>query len=158
MKFSVISTFALCAAVASADSSLNVGSVISSFYPNSTPKINGAQSTSLASALHSVETTWRDSPAYTSANEAIYSAAPSSVLSSISKSGYYYREITSQAWYTKSVPHAVQTAVAEEISAIDSAASKILGTISSTGAAAPMRTAAPIMGAVAIAGGIFAAM
>ncbi|KAE8446470.1 hypothetical protein EG329_011933 [Mollisiaceae sp. DMI_Dod_QoI] len=157
MKFSAVTTFALCAVASAADSSLNVGSVISSFYPSSTPKLNGAQSTSLASALHSVETTWRDSPAYTSANEAIYSAAPSSVKSSIDKSGYYYGEITSQAWYTKSVPHAVQTAVAGEISAIDSAAEKVLGTISSKGTA-PMRTAAPIMGAMAIAGGIFAAM
>jgi hypothetical protein len=111
----------------------------------------------LASALHSVETTWRDSPQYTSANEAIFSAAPSSVQSSISKSGYYYGQITSQAWYTKSVPHAIQTAVAGEVSAIDSAAEKVIGTASSKGGAA-MRTAAPIMGAVAVLGGVFAAM
>ncbi|KUJ08211.1 uncharacterized protein LY89DRAFT_691109 [Mollisia scopiformis] len=161
MRFSAITTLALCAAAASAsaaDSSLNVASVISAFYPTSTPSLNGAQSTSLASLLNSVQSTWEDSASYTSANEAIYSAAPSSVQSSIDKSGYYYGQITSQAWYTKSVPGAIQTAVAKEISAIDSAAEKVLGTASSTGAAAAMRTAAPIMGAVALAGGIFAAM
>jgi hypothetical protein len=133
------------------------GSVISSFYPSSTPKIKGAQSTSLASALHSVESSWYDSPAYTSADIAIFSAAPSSVQSSISKSGYYYKEITTQTWYTKNVPHAVQTAVAAEISAIDSAAAKIIGTPSSTSKGAGARaTGLGVAGMVGVFGGVLA--
>jgi copper(I)-binding protein len=125
-------------------------SVISDFYPSSTPHLNAAQSTSLASALYSVESTWTDSPAYTSAVEAIYSAAPSSVRSSIDASGYYYEQITSQAWYTKSVPGAQKTAISKQIAAIDSAAAKIVGTATSSGKGA-MRTAAPVFaGAIGI--------
>jgi hypothetical protein len=55
-----------------------------------------------------------------------------------------YEQVTSQAWYTKSVPAAIQTAVSKEIAAIDSAAAKIVGTPSSTGNGA-MRTAAPVV-------------
>jgi hypothetical protein len=73
------------------------GSVISDFY-TSTPKINGAQSTSLASALWSIQSSWSDTPAYTSAYDAIVSAAPSSLQASISKSGWTIQDISTQAW------------------------------------------------------------
>jgi hypothetical protein len=133
------------------------GSVISSFYPSTTPSIPAALSTTLASALHSVETTWRDSPAYTSANEAIFSAAPSSVQSSISKSGYYYKDVMTQSWYMKNVPQAVQTAVSGEVSAIDSVAEKLLGTLTSSSKGGAERTAVPLaMGIMAIVGGVLA--
>jgi len=106
-----------------------------------------------------VQTSWEGSPQYTSANAAIYSAAPDNLKSSINNDGYYYGSITGQDWYTKSVPLAVQTAVAGEISAFDSVAEKILSTATSTGNAAPARTAAPIIvGAMGLVGGVFAAM
>jgi hypothetical protein len=100
-------------------------------------------STSLASALHSVETSWQGSPQYTSANAAIYSAAPDDVKSSIDSNGYYYRSITGQDWYTKSVPHAVQTAVVGEISAFSSVGAKILSSATNTGNAAPASQCCP---------------
>lgn len=106
-----------------------------------------------------MQTSWEGSPQYTSANAAIYSAAPDNLKPSINNDGYYYGSITGQDWYTKSVPLAVQTAVAGEISAFDSVAEKILSTATSTGNAAPARTAAPIIvGAMGLVGGVFAAM
>ncbi|TVY50565.1 hypothetical protein LCER1_G007776, partial [Lachnellula cervina] len=117
----------------------------------STPKVAASVSTALASALNSVQSTWNDSPAWTSAQSAIYSAAPSSAQSSIAKSGYAFKQLTSQAWYTKSVPHAVQTAVAGEVSAIDSAASKILATATSKGDA-PRQTGMAVAGVVGVVG------
>jgi hypothetical protein len=125
--------------------------VISEFYPSSTPKVAASVSTALASVLNSVQSTWTDSPAWTSARDAIYSAAPSSVQSSISKSGYVYKDITSQSWYTKSVPKAVQTAVAGEVSAVDSAASKILATATRKGDA-PKQTRMAVAGMVGVVG------
>ncbi|TVY45155.1 hypothetical protein LOCC1_G003869 [Lachnellula occidentalis] len=152
MKFtSIASAIALCASVASADSKLDVASVISEFYPTSTPKVDASVSTALASALYSVQSTWNDSPAWTSAKAAIYSAAPTSAQSSIDKSGYAFAELTTQKWYTKSVPHAVQTAVAGEVSAIDSAASKVLGTATSKGDA-PRQTGMAVAGVVGVVG------
>lgn len=64
-----------------------------------------------------------------------------------------------QTWYTKSVPTAVQTAIKNEIAAIQSAAAKVVGTPStSKGGAAPMRTAAPmVVGGAAVVGGLVAA-
>ena len=134
-------------------------SLISEYYPKDAPTgLKPAASTSLASALHSVETSWQGSPQYTTAVAAIYSAAPSSVKSSIDKDGYYYRSITGESWYTKSVPHAVQTAVAGEISAFSSVGAKFLGT-STSKAHAAARTAAPMFGAaVGLVGGVLAAM
>jgi hypothetical protein len=134
-------------------------SLISEYYPNDEPTLKQAASTSLASALYSVQMSWEGSPQYTSANAATYSAAPDSIGSSISSDGYYYRSITGQDWYTNSVSHAVQTAVAGKIRAFDAAAQKILSTATSTGNAAPARTAAPfIFGAIVLVGGVFAAM
>lgn len=105
-----------------------------------------------------VESSWEDSKAYTSAQEAIFSAAPSSVVASFSVSGFYYEDITSQPWYTKSVPHAVQTAVAGEISAFDSAAAKFIGTASSTSKGAGARpTGLGVAGVVGVVGGVLAA-
>jgi hypothetical protein len=81
------------------------------------------------------------------------------VQSSISKSGYYYKEITSQAWYTKSVPQAVQTAVAGEISAVNSAAEKIVGTPTSSSKGAGARaTGLGVAGMVGVVGGVLAAL
>jgi len=125
--------------------------VISAFYPSSTPKVAASVSTALASALNSVQSTWQDSPAWTTAQAAILSAAPSSAQSSIEKSGYVFKDLTTQKWYTKSVPHAVQTAVAGEVSAVDSAASKILPTATSKGDA-PRQTGMAVAGMVGVVG------
>ena len=117
----------------------------------------GSISTSLASALHSVQTSWEDSKEFTSAENAIISAAPSDVASSISKSGFAYKDITSQDWYTKSVPKSDQSAVSKEISAIDSVYTHVLGTVSSTGGVAPAKvTGVAVMGMVGVVGAMAA--
>lgn len=56
-----------------------------------------------------------------------------------------------ESWYTKNVPHAVQTAVAAQISAVDSAGAKIVGTPTSTNAA-PAVTGMGIAGVMGVAG------
>lgn len=105
-----------------------------------------------------MQSTWLDSSKWTSARDAIYSAAPASVQASIDKSGYNYAALTTQDWYTENVPEAQRTDVAREIEAINSAAARIVGTPStSTGGA--MRTAAPMLvGAVGVVGGVWAVL
>ncbi|KAG4444005.1 hypothetical protein IFR05_000465 [Cadophora sp. M221] len=157
MKFSIIAAFAFCAAVASADD-LNVPSVISDFYPSETPKIDAKASTSLASALHSVESTWENSDKFTSAIAAIYSAAPSAAQASLSKSNFVYDALTTQSWYTKDVPKAIQTDIADYRKAINSAAAKIVGT-PSTSKSGCMATGVPmVVGAMGVVGGMLAVM
>lgn len=133
-------------------------SVISDFYSNPTLSISAAASTSLASALASVQSTWLDSNKWTSARDAIYSAAPTAAQASISKSGYQYDALTTQSWYTKNVPKAIQTDVANYGKALDSAAAKIVGT-PSTSSSGCMATGVPMMvGAMGVVGGVLAAM
>ena len=62
-----------------------------------------------------------------------------------------WADITSQKWYTKSVPRAVQTAVAGQVSAVDGVASKILGTATSEGGA-PKQTGMAVAGMVGVVG------
>ncbi|RDL40888.1 uncharacterized protein BP5553_00867 [Venustampulla echinocandica] len=155
---SIISALPLFTAFAyAADSKLDVASVISEFYPTKTPSVEAAVSTSLASALHSVQASWFDSPAQTSAYKAIYSAAPSSLKSSLASSGYRYAQITTQEWYTKDVPKAQQTDLAKEDEALKSAARKILGTSTSTGGAV-QRTGMAVAGVVGAVGAVLAAL
>lgn len=130
--------------------------MISDYYESTALSIEAAASTSLASALHSVEATWLDSPAQTSAVQAIYSAAPSDLKSSIASSGYRYADITTQPWYTN-VPEAQRTAIAKEVEAIESAAAAVVGTATSTGGAV-QRTGMAVAGVVGIVGGVLAAM
>jgi hypothetical protein len=57
----------------------------------------------------------------------------------------------------KNVPQAVQTAVSGEVSAIDSVAEKLLGTLTSSSKGGAERTAVPLaMGIMAIVGGVLA--
>jgi len=160
MKVTLLIAAALCAPLASAkdSSSLDVASVISYFYGTTpTPTVAASISTSLASALHSVQTSWEDSPAYTSAQSAIISAAPSDVAESISKSGFIYQDITSEDWYTKSVPKSDQSAVSKEIGAINSVFTHIVGTVTSTGGVAPAKiTGVAVMGVVGVVGAMVA--
>lgn len=127
--------------------------MISSFFPSSTPHIDAKASTSLASALNSVETKWRDTPAYTSAGEAIYSAAPTKLQPSIATSGYIYEQVTTETWYTKNVPKAVQTAIDGHVSSIISVEQKVLGTGTSTSkAGAAQQTGMAVAGVVGVVG------
>lgn len=108
-----------------------------------------------------MDATWTDSPKWTSARDAIYSAAPSSAISSISKSGYRFDELTTQAWYTKSVSKAVQTDIANELKALDSAASKVLGplaTQTSKGGAVKTGAAGVAGVVVGVVGGLVAVL
>lgn len=157
MKFLVVASLALCAA---AESKLDVGSIISDYY-TSTPSLAPAASTSLASLFNSIETSWTNNPAYTSAQTAIYDAAPTSIQASISASGYNYKDIVTQSWYTKSVDKKIQSAVSVQISAIDSAAAKIVGTptsSSSKGAGAARQTGLGVAGMVGVVGGVLGAV
>ncbi|KAL3421259.1 hypothetical protein PVAG01_07704 [Phlyctema vagabunda] len=150
MKASLIlSTLALCSFTAAKDAKFteDVKSIIHEFYPSETPSVAASVSTALASALWSVQSTWDNSPAQTSVQAAIFSAAPTSVQKSITESGYAYREIVTQAWFTKSVPKALQTAVQKEISAIESAASSVIGTGTSKAAAPTRGVEAVVIGA-----------
>jgi hypothetical protein len=122
-------------------------SVISDFYPTSTPQIAPAASTSLASALNAVQTSWVSSPAESSVDAAILSAAPPAAQTSFSKGELGYKEVTAQPWYTK-VPAAQQTALAKYDSAIDSAAAKVVGTPSTSKNAGPKQTAMAMAGVV----------
>ncbi|KAL2062013.1 hypothetical protein VTL71DRAFT_6279 [Oculimacula yallundae] len=152
MRFSIVAAFALCASVVSAED-LNVPSVISQFYTQTSLGIEAKASTSLASALHSVESTWQNSPKFTSAIAAVYSAAPSSASASLTRS-FNYADLTAQKWYTKDVPKGAQTDIANYIKAVDSAAAKIVGT-PSTSKSGCMPTGAPVMlGAVGVIGGV----
>jgi copper(I)-binding protein len=75
------------------------------------------------------------------------------VQSSLATSGFEYAALTTQAWYTKSVPTAVQTAVAGYVAAEDSAAEKILGTpTTSKNAAGARETGVGLMAMGAVVG------
>ncbi|CZT12294.1 uncharacterized protein RAG0_16166 [Rhynchosporium agropyri] len=153
MRLSAYTLVAICATVASS-ADLNFPSVISEFYPSETPKIDGKASTSLAEALHSIQSTWQNSNKFTSARNAIYSAAPTGeVQSSLAKSGWNYGQVTTQKWY-KDVPQAQKTDIADYRKAIDSAAAKIIGTPGKSKNGC-MPTGVPMMmGAVGVVGGV----
>jgi len=138
----------------SSSSSFNVASVLTSYYGTHVPStLSASQSTALASAIRSVQSTWWDSPKYTSADEAIYSAAPPSAQSSMSASGFVYELITTETWYTKNVPTAVQSDVVAEISAVKSMVSAVAGS-ASKGAAAARVTGRAVVGVLGVAGAL----
>lgn len=104
----------------------------------------GKYATTLASALYSLETSFALASDYSSLIDDIYSAASkdggSDVTASLEKSGWNWGAITTNAWYTKDVPKAVQTAVAKYDSAwedsINSVYSKAVTTTGTANAAA----------------------
>lgn len=131
-------------------------SVITHFY-SSTPTLQPAQSTTLASLYNSLELSWQANPASKSADIAITSAAPSSLSSSLSKSGYHYKQLTTESWYTKSVDKAIQTQVINYISALDSAEAKVYPTSTSKGGV-PRVTGLGVAGVLGIVGGVLGAV
>ncbi|PQE05101.1 hypothetical protein CJF31_00006070 [Rutstroemia sp. NJR-2017a BVV2] len=158
MKFSVAALLMAVAPLAMADkTSLDVKSVISAFY-STTPTIPAGASTTLASALHSVETKWVDSPAFTSARAAIYSAAPSSLQASLATSGWDYGDVVTASWFTKNAPKSVQKDVQSYNSAVysieDSVFSKVATETSKGGVPARQTgaVAAGVIGVVAAVG------
>jgi len=161
MKSTSITTLALCSLLphltfaaedaSSPTTSLNVAQILSAYIPDQTLSIPGAESTSLASAIWSVATTWYDSPQFTSLNSAILSAAPTASAASFEASGIPYGEVYTESWYTKNVPTKLQSVLQAQFSAYDSVEAKFLGTATSASStatsknAAAMRTAAPVM-------------
>lgn len=104
----------------------------------------------LASALYSVDRSWVQRKDYQTIVSAIEGAADSAgdqVSASVESSAWGWGVITTNSWYQKDVPTAVQTDVLEYNSAWHSAASSVqaLATASSTQAA----TAAPAAAAAA---------
>jgi len=163
MKFVPITVLALCAALTSAaeETSLNVGQVISAYVVGTTLSIPAAESTSLASAINSVASTWYESPQLTSLNSAILAAAPTQAAESFASSGIPYGLIVTESWYTKGVPTALQSVLQAQFSALDSAEAMVLGTPTPTPATSQnmaMETGAPVivMGVMGAVGGVMA--
>lgn len=117
----------------------------------------GKYVTTLASALYSAETSFYQADQYPSIYSAIYSAASkgdSEAAASLSKSGWDWGSITTNAWYTENVPGALQTAVAKYDEAWDSIINSVYAeAVSTTGsknaAAAPKCTGMAVAGVVA---------
>ncbi len=101
----------------------------------------------------SVESTWTDSPQFTSALEAVYSAAPASVQSYL-RTGQWDDALTAQPWFT-AVPSAAQQALSSQEAALESVQYAILGT-PTTGSrnAAPARATGMGVAAAAAAAGV----
>lgn len=125
---------------------------------SSTPTwATGKYATSLATALYSVETSFVDRSDYTSIVDAIWSAAAKdggdAVVASLSASYWNWGDITTDAWYTKNVPGALQTEVLQYDSAWESAFTKVEAKATATGnAAAPRCTGMVAAAGVAMAG------
>ncbi|ESZ94178.1 hypothetical protein SBOR_5456 [Sclerotinia borealis F-4128] len=156
MKFSCATIFFAIAAptiVNAAKTSVNVGAVISQFFPSSTPSLPAGASSTLATALASVDNAWTTAPAFTSFNRAIYSAAPSSLQSSLSQSGYIYEKIATADWFTKKAPKDVQKAVNSYISAVAKVENSVFSKVATetSKAAAAAATGVPAVGVMGVA-------
>lgn len=129
----------------------------------------GKYATTLASALYSVETSFVLASGYSSIVEAIWSAAKkdggSEVVESLSASYWDWGAVTTNDWYTKNVPKALQTEVVKYDSAWGSAMTSVYDKVaaatatgSSNAAAAPvprctgMAVAGIVAGVAAMAG------
>lgn len=131
----------------------------------------GKYATTLASALYSVETSFELATGYRSIVDAIWSAADKdggdAVVASLSASYWNWASVTTNDWYAKNVPAALQTRVADFDSAWEGAITSVYGeavaTATATGssenaAAAPaarctgMAVAGVVAGVVAMAG------
>jgi hypothetical protein len=130
-------------------------SVLSDFYTNP-PTVTGSALTALATALESVQSTWTNSPQFTSAIQAVYSAAPKDAQSAIAT--LKYTQITAQPWWT-AVPDSAKAVFSSESAALDSVAQKILGTPTASKNLAPRETvalAAAVAGVVGLVGAMVA--
>lgn len=126
--------------------------MISQFF-TVTPTLPGGALSTLATALASVENSWTTQAAYTSFREAIQSAAPTAVASSIAKSGFYYDDVVSADWFTKKAPKDVQKAVSTYLSNVDKVESSVWSKVASEtskGAAAAV-TGVPAVGVMGVA-------
>ncbi|APA10929.1 hypothetical protein SS1G_03382 [Sclerotinia sclerotiorum 1980 UF-70] len=155
MKFSFASIlFAIAApAVVNADkTSVNVESVISSFFLH-TPTLPAGASSTLATALASIDHAWTTAAAFTSFENAVISAAPSSLQGSILKSGYYYEQVATADWFTKKAPKDAQKAISSYLSEVHKVESSVfskVATQTSKGAGAAA-TGVPAVGAMGVA-------
>ncbi|RAL64965.1 hypothetical protein DID88_001555 [Monilinia fructigena] len=134
---------------------VSIGSVISQFFI-STPSLPAGASSTLATALASVDNAWTTAPAFTSFVDAVFSAAPTSLQSSLSKSGFLYDDIVTADWFTKKAPKDVQKSVNNYLSSVDKIESSVfskVATETSKGAAPTGVPAVGVMG-VAIAAGL----
>lgn len=112
----------------------------------------GKYATTLATALYSLETSFIMRSDYTSIVDAIWSAAEkdggSDVVASLSASYWGWGAVTTNDWYTKNVPKALQTEVVNYDSAWDSAVTSVEAKATATkNAAAPRCTGMAIAGA-----------
>lgn len=157
------------AATSTTDTSLPTSTDASSFlsaefttYPT---WATGKYATTLASALYSVATSFVDSDSYTSAIDAIGSAAEQyggdAAAASIRASGWNWGDVTTNSWYTAHVPGDVKTAVSKYdaawVSVYTSIEAKAMATSTSKGGAAgAMGGALPRCTGAAVAAGVVA--
>lgn len=114
----------------------------------------GKYATTLATALYSVETSFIMQSYYTSIVDAIWSAAEkdggSDVVASLSASYWDWGAVTTNDWYTKNVPKALQTDVVNYNSAWDAAVTSVEAKATATknaAAALPRCTGMAVAGA-----------
>lgn len=117
----------------------------------------GRYATTLASALYSVETSFALASGYSSVVDAIWSAAEKGdggggAPASLSASGWNWGDITTNAWYTKNVPAAVQTEVARYDSAWDDAIDSVYSEVATATGGSANAAAAPRCTGMAVAG------
>lgn len=125
----------------------------------------GKYATTLASALYSIETSFALRDDYTSIVEAIWSAAADDddddVVKSLSKSGWDWGAITTNAWYTSGVPGALQTEVrsfdgawASAVSSVEAKAEATTGTQNAAARCTGLAVAAGLAAAGVAAAGV----
>lgn len=145
--------------------SVDATSYLSLYYsPSPIPtQITGAVATSLASGLYSVDLSFASDPkGAASVNSDIWSAAAKAtdaaqVTASFEKSGWYYDQITTAAWYKDNMPDGAKSEVSEYVSMKNSVFDKVLSvtTTKSDNGAAPACTGMA-MAAAGVAVGVAA--
>jgi hypothetical protein len=129
-------------------------SVISEFFVSTTPSLPAGASSTLATALASINSGWTTAAAFTSFKDALYSAAPSSLQESLSQSGFIYNDVVTADWFTKSAPKAVQTAVNSYLSKVEKVEESVFSKVATETSKGAAATGAPVIMGVALAAGL----
>jgi len=157
MKFLLLASALLCSTFHTVKAE-DPSAVLSDFWSGGPiPTVTGASLTSLASGLVSVESTWSNSPQFTSVWDAVYSAAPTSEYAAISSGNWH--SFTTQPWFT-GVPDSAVNALNGQQEALDSVAAKYIS-ISTSKAGAPgqaQATGVVVVAAAALAAGAVGVM
>lgn len=129
------------------------GSVISAYHVSYKTTLPAAASTTLASLLDSLGTSWRANPTHTSFKDELSAVAPSDYFSSFLAGKILYEDVITQEWYTTGIDKGVQSAVTQYISAVESVENSV---INNGGEARP--TGLGVAGVLGVVGGVLGAM